>query len=181
MAKYSAELKAKTASHLKQLLAETGIKKGEFARSIGRSAQTVSAMVKGSGPVTERTARAINDLYPDYSVEWLMGLAEYPNALAESVATIDQSKRDTALLNEGFRALAALMGYTVTKAAGAPIKNGRMRAEDIVSEVREGYLVCRDGKQARLSLEDMNLMQNEIADFVDFKLNRLLRGRGDRG
>lgn len=177
MSRIPDEIKAKSADHLKKLIAENRLKKGEFAQSIGRSAQTVSAMVKGSGPVTERTARAINALYPDYSVEWLMGLAEYPNALAESIAAIDQSKRDATLLREGFRTLATLMGYTITKSAEATINDGRVRAEEKVREVNEGYLVSRNGKQARISLVDMHLLQNEIADFVDFKLDRLLQGR----
>lgn len=176
------ELKVISAKHLKQLLAETGVGKKELADRIGRSAQAISALVGGKSMMSEKTAQLINGIYPDYSVEWLTGHAEYPNAHAEAVAAINQTKRESALLEEGFRCLGELMGYTVTKDYASLFEgNGHgITPEVAFSAINKGWLVCRNGKRARLSIDEMSRLQNEIADFVDFKLERLLKEQGNR-
>lgn len=182
MANSTPELKAISANHLKQLLNETGTKKKELANQIGRSAQAISALVSGKSMMTKRTAELINEKYPDYSVEWLTGHAEYPNAHAEAVAVINQAKHESALLEEGFRCLGELMGYTVTKDYASLFESSghSITVEAAFSAIKKGWLVCRNGKRARLSIDEMNRLQNEIADFVDFKLGRLLKEQENR-
>lgn len=176
------EIKVISANHLKQLLKETGVGKKELADKIGRSAQAISALVGGKSVMSERTAGLINGIYPDYSVEWLTGRAEYPNAHAEAVAAINQAKHEGALLEAGFRYLAELMGYTVTRDCDVMLTSGRevIADEKLFNAIKKGWLVCRNGKRVRLSLEEMNNLQNEIADFVDFKLGRLLKEQENR-
>lgn len=182
MANSTHEIKVSSANHLKQFLTETGVRKKELASKIGRSAQAISALVSGKSMMSERTAKLINEIYPDYSVEWLTGHAEYPNAHVEAVAAISQAERDSALLEEGFRCLAELMGYAVTKDYGSLFENSghSVAVEDAFSAIKRGWLVCRDGKKVQLSIDDMSRLQNEIADFVDFKLGRLLKERENR-
>ena len=55
-----------------------------------------------------------------------------------------------------------------------------MPIEAALSAIRSGWLVCCDGKRAQLSIDEMSQLQNEIADFVDFKLGRLLKEQGNR-
>lgn len=179
MPKYSKEVKAISAAHLKLLLKQTGIQKQELAKVAGRSAQTVSAMVKGTAPVTEGTARAINARYPDYSVRWLMGLDEHPNGRAEFVARVNQMNREGKLMDEGFYALATLMGYSVVAAiTPTETKDGHVDVEEVVNSIKAGYIVTRDKDSTRISFDEMHDLQNEIADFVDFKLGRLFKERG---
>lgn len=179
MPKYSKEVKALSAAHLKQLLKATGIQKQELAAISGRSAQTVSAMVKGTAPVTERTAQAINATFPEYSIPWLMGLSEYPNGRSEFVARVNQMNREGELMGEGFYALATLMGYSVVAAAPpTETEDGHVYVEQVVNSIKAGYIVTRGKDSAHISFDDMHDLQNEIADFVDFKLGRLFKERG---
>lgn len=182
MQNQTSELKVISALHLKRLLVETGVGKKELANKIGRSAQAISALVNGKSLMSERTAKLINGIYPDYSVEWLTGRAEYPNAHAEAVAVINQTKHESALLEEGFRCLGELMGYTVTKDYASLFESSGHSVTDeaAFSAINKGWLVCRNGKRARLSIDEMSRLQNEIADFVDFKLGRLLKEQENR-
>lgn len=179
MAKYTDELKAVSAAHLKSLLEQTGISQKELADYAGRSETYVSYMVNGTSPVTERTARAIHEHFPDYSVRWLMGLDEHPNGRAEFVARINQMNREGELMGEGFYALATLMGYSVVAAMPpTETKDGRVFVEEVVNSIKAGYIVKRGKETTRLSFDEMHDLQNEIADFVDFKLGRLFKERG---
>lgn len=182
MQNQTSELKVISSLHLKRLLVETGVGKKELADKIGRSAQAISALVNGKSLMSERTAKLINGIYPDYSVEWLTGRAEYPNAHAEAIAAINQAEHESALLEEGFRCLAELMGYAVTKDYSTLLENNgqSIPVEAALSAIGRGWLVCRDGKRAQLSIDEMSQLQNEIADFVDFKLGRLLKEQGNR-
>lgn len=179
MPKYSKEVKALSAAHLKLLLKQTGIQKQELAAISGRSAQTVSAMVKGTAPVTERTAQAINARYPEYSVPWLMGVSEYPNGRSEFVARINQMNHEGELMREGFYAFSTLMGYSVVLTSPAPVTpDGKVGVVEMVEQIKGGYTITRGNQTAHISFDDMHDLQNEIADFVDFKLGRLFKERG---
>lgn len=179
MPKYSKEVKALSAAHLKLLLKQTGIQKQELAAIAGRSAQTVSAMVKGTAPVTERTAQAINAHFPDYSIGWLMGTEEYPNGRSEFVARVNQMNHEGDLMREGFYAFAALMGYSVVLTSPASATpDGKVDVIEVVEQIKGGYTITRGKQSAHISFDDMHDLQNEIADFVDFKLGRLFKGRG---
>lgn len=74
------------------------------------------------------------------------------------------------------------MGYTVTRDCDVMLTSGRevIADEKLFNAIKKGWLVCRNGKRVRLSLEEMNNLQNEIADFVDFKLRRLLKEQENR-
>lgn len=181
MPKYSKEIKALSAARLKLLLKETGIQKQELAEIAGRSAQTVSAMVKGTAPVTERTARAINAHFPDYSIEYLMGESPYRNDREREAEERAEKRHHGDMLDLGIGALADACGYTFTARAvlvpqGEPLESGLQR---FVPDTE--VIVSREGSTTTISREDMRRIQQEVRDFLDFKIQQAFRANSERG
>lgn len=117
MANSTPELKAISANHLKQLLKETGVGKKELADKIGRSAQTISALVGGKSVMSERTAGLINGIYPDYSVEWLTGVPSIQTHTQRP--SLQSTKPNTRVrsLRQGFVALLSLWAIRLPEIA----------------------------------------------------------------
>lgn len=178
MPKYSKELKAETAKRLKQVLKETGIQKQELAKVAGRSAQLVSDMLKGTAPLTEKTAEGIHAAFPDYSVSWLVGEAEYPNQRAQNLAVYQRAQKEADLLSVAFDALCKLNGYTYTATAPAhPNADGRIEVTELVTAIREGFTVSDGKRSGHLSFDELHELKNEICDFAAFKLGRVVEGK----
>ena len=180
MPKFSKEVKAETAKRLKQVLKHADVTQKELAGKIGRSAQTVNAMVKGTAPLTEKTAIAINALYPDYSVEWLMGKADYPNQREQNLAVYQRAQEEADLLSVAFDALCKLNGYTYTATSPAqPKADGLFEATEFVAAIREGFTVSDGKRSGHLSFDELHDLKNEICDFAAFKLGRIVKTNND--
>lgn len=178
MSGYSKELKAETAKRLKLVLRETGRTQKQLAEEIGRSAQTINGICQGTAPLTERTAEAINALHPDYSVEWLIGKAEYPNQRTQNLAVYQKAQEEADLLSVAFDALCKLNGYTYTATAPAQVKaNGRVEVTELVTAIREGFTVSDGRRSGHLSFDELHDLKNEICDFAAFKLGRVVEGK----
>ena len=85
-------------------------------------------------------------------------------------------------LRLGFLHLAKLNDYTVIEGHSALSNNVRsgIPAEDDRETIKNSWYVRQNDKWARLSRDEMSRLQNEIADFVDFKLGRLLKEQENR-
>lgn len=74
MGKRFPEINPKTGQRVKELCIELGITQKELADKIHLSEKTVSSMVRGHSGVTRPTAEAIVCCFPEYRIEWLLGI-----------------------------------------------------------------------------------------------------------
>lgn len=168
---------------LKELCETEGITQVQLAKEVFLSQQTVSKIIKGHSSMTEETARRVHDKYPAYPFEWLMGYSDYKTTGELLANTISQCQREGDLLMVGFRAFAQLSGYDI-KFTSPPTLHGEKRSapvEEWLKMVKDGYTIYGNGKTATISIEELNRLQNEICDFVEFKLNRLCEKGGKNG
>lgn len=165
---------------LKELCEAEGITQAQLAKQVFLSQQTVSKIVKGRSSMTEETARRVHDKYPAYPFEWLMGYSNFKTTGELFASKLSQCQHEGELLMIGLRAFAQLSGYEITFAAPALSADQRTApVETWLKMFREGYTVSGKEGSITISLEDMNRLQNEICDFVEFKLNRLYE-KGDK-
>lgn len=176
----SEELNQLTGRQLKNLYRETGITQRELAEMIGRKESALSPIANGKAPLTVRTAKQIHDVLPDYSVEYLTGESPYRNDLEREIEEQARKKHHGDMLDLGIGAFADACGYTFTARAtlvpqGEPLEN-RLQKHVIDTEM----IVTRDGETTVISRADMRRIQQEVRDFLDFKIQQAFRASGER-
>lgn len=181
MPRPKAEINPLWGERLKILCKDQKITQAQLAKEVFLSQQTISKIVKGHSSLTEQTARLITEKYPMYPFEWLMGYSDYRTSAELLANTISQCQHEGDLLMVGFKAFAQLSGYSI-KFTSPPTLHGEKRSapvEEWLKMVKDGYTISGGGKSAVISIEEMNRLQNEICDFVEFKLNRICE-KGDK-
>lgn len=175
------ELKAETGRRLKLLYKETGISQRELAEMLDRKETALSPIANGKTTMTERWANRIHSVLPDYSVEYLMGESPYRNDREREIEERAKKKHHGDMLDLGIGALADACGYTFTARAvfvaqGEPLESGWQR---LVPETE--MIVSRDGETTVISREDMRRIQQEVRDFLDFKIQQAFKANSERG
>lgn len=167
---------------LKELCEAEGITQVQLAKEVFLSQQTISKIVKGHSSLTEETARRINEKHPAFPFEWLMGYSNYRTAGELLIETISQSQKEAELLMAGLRAFAKLSGYTITFTSPVSVDSqGKVNAEEFLKMIKDGYTISGKEESATISPEAMNRLQNEICDFVEFKLKRICKKEDKNG
>lgn len=77
MSKKKTEIKAERAERLKMLIDREEMSQTAFSEKIGYSQQHVSGIVRQKTALTEETAADIISVFPEYRIEWLMGLDDF--------------------------------------------------------------------------------------------------------
>ena len=174
---------------LDELKEQYGISQTDFAGQINMAQQNVSKLRNGKVVLSKEHAESITSAFPDYRAEWLLGLddfktrEDYQDHLEKDSRTaLGQAISERRSLRLGFLHLARLNGYTVIEGLSALLNNtgSGIPAEDDRETINNSWYVRQNDKWARLSRDEMSRLQNEIADFVDFKLGRLLKERESR-
>ena len=176
MSRPKAEINPLWGERLKTLCKDQKITQAQLAKEVFLSQQTISKIVKGHSSLTEQTAHLITEKYPMYPFEWLMGYSDYRTNAELLANTISQCRYESDLLMVGFRAFAQLSGYKITFTSPA-VSDGQRKApvEAWLKMFQEGYTISNGEESGTISLEDMNRLQNEICDFVEFKLKRICK------
>lgn len=175
------ELKAETGRRLKLLYKETGISQRELAEMLDRKETALSPIANGKTTMTERWANRIHSVLPDYSVEYLMGESPYRNDREREIEERKARLHNTDMLDLGIGALADACGYTFTARAtlvpkGEPLESGLQK---FVPDTE--VIVSREGSTTTISREEMRRIQEEVRDFLDFKIQQAFRANGERG
>ena len=174
---------------LDELKHQRGISQTEFAKRLNMAQQNVSKLKNGKVVLSKEHAENITEAFPEYRAEWLLGLddfktrEDYQDHLEEySREALGQAMSERRSLRLGFLHLAKLKRYTVIEGHSALLNNVRsgIPAEDDRETIKNSWYVRQNDEWARLSRDEMSRLQNEIADFVDFKLGRLLKERENR-
>jgi DNA-binding XRE family transcriptional regulator len=181
MARPKVEVREIPCKRFNQILEETKVSQKWLSEHIFISVQTISGMKHGSANVSSETARRIVQIFPQYSYEWLMGYTDYKNQSEKFGALISEGQNEADLLLRGLIAFAKLTGYKIGLKSPAHGPNETSAsAENWVKMFRDGYTIQKDGQTVNLSLEEMNLFENEVCDFVELKLKHLLKQKGDK-
>ena len=154
------QLKVEQGIRLSRVLEETHTNGKDLGQTIGRklSPQQVSAMRNGRASMTAKTAELIHSTWPVYSVAWLMGEGdrEYRNEDERERARMLQYVNVHAQVRDGVDVIANACDYNIV-----PCGDGR-------------YILATHKKYVELSGDEMLALVEEIRDFVDFKLSRML-------
>ena len=87
MARPWVKINVKRCKRLKQIIDETKITQYHLAELTNISPQSISNMVRCKANVTEKTARAVVEAFPQYNFEWLMGQSDYKTAMQQRLST----------------------------------------------------------------------------------------------
>ena len=88
MAKIKTPIKAATRERLEKVVMASGLRGYMFAEEIGVSQQLISKLLNGKAPMTISTAEKIHEMFPGYSVPWLLGYDDAPNDSGRSDAIV---------------------------------------------------------------------------------------------
>lgn len=159
---------------LKQLLNETRTTQKQLSAKIFLSQQTISQIVTGAASLTPSNAQRIVELFPDYSLEWLLGLSDYKNQKEKNIETFNKIQRDGSSLEAGFYILASLKGFEISN----PVERMPeiVHVEEMMKQVKEGYSIRNiQGETCFISVEEMNHLQNDVCDYIEYRLNRWMK------
>ncbi len=76
MSKKPSNIKPICATNLKKLMIEEGLTQTKFSEKIHVSQQTTSKILNLKSSLTESLATHITEIFPKYSVEWLLGYSD---------------------------------------------------------------------------------------------------------
>lgn len=175
MSRPKTEINPIPGERLKMIIDEQGISQSELSRKIHLSQQTISRMIKGLASVTDQTASQITELYPQYRKSWLMGYDEMKTGSDSLAAVFQKSKDESSQLMQGLISFASLNDFQISFTSPAYQEDPhRDSIENVLKWIKDGYTISREGRSAQISLDEMNALQNEICDFVEFKLQRII-------
>jgi len=160
------EIKPIRGKRLKQICEEQGITQQVLSSKIYISQQAISNMVTGQANVTEVTARKVieyvsNEYHYDYRFEWLMGYDDYKTEEDKKHQEFKKQyfkwKSISDLHRTGFNSFALSCGFEV-------------------DELDSGEWVLKKGNQSKqLTIEQLINLENEIGNFVEYRLNKLFK------
>ncbi len=164
-------------SRIKTLCRDVGITQEELAEKLDISVQQVSRLSTGRSRLTYQRAKDIQSLYPQYSIEWLMGDSENKNIEEELDSVISNLSEENRLLLTGLQAFAKLSGYTIdpiTEHSADPLIQ-------LIHSLTSGYRISMGDNYIELSIIEMNIFQNEIYEEVKLRIEQLFRRENKNG
>lgn len=178
------EINAESGKRLKKLITTYGIPQKMFAEMIGYTEQHLSLIVTGKRSLTIEAAKRIAKMM-NVRVEWLMGLDDYMTQHDVDVSPqIDGMNRRKDVCG-AMELLARVVGYKISEQPNDGERAFQILANSdgcYIEEVGDKYCISKNGsKPVRLNYNEFLLLSKEIADFAEFKLNKLLKERENNG
>lgn len=179
MARVKKERTPKSAERLKLIRTNAGLSQAEFSEAIIEGAglldaspkevadvsqQAISRYEKNTRPLEEKAAARVIAAFPDYRLDWLLGKDDFMTYLKKNNDVIRNARREGALLDGGFRLLAEVAGFSIEDSIMGD------EIEDVVAHIEEGMLVSRGDLSARLNIDQLNRIENQVLDFAEFLL-----------
>lgn len=172
------------------LLQTEGISAYALAKTVGVAESSVSNWRRGKRTMGKKTAEAIAEAYPGYSVAWLLGVSPYINGRAESVSEVADAYKASVLRhhpelscafsyleNEGFTVripaydnpdysdMTQLISAWATDSGAAEVK-GYGNTDVIISRGQESHTV---------SMDDFKRYATELTGVSDILTQSLFR------
>lgn len=164
MTRAKKERTPKSAERLKLMRTNAGLSQAGFEEKTGIPQQAISRYERNERPLERIDAEKAIAAFPDYRLDWLLGKDDSMTHLEKSRSAILDARREGALLDGGFRLLAELAGFSIED----PIMGDEI--EEVVANLHEGMLVSRNGQSTRLTIEQLNRIENQVLDFAEFLL-----------
>lgn len=193
MARPWVKINVKRCKRLKQIIDETKITQYHLAELTNISPQSISNMVRCKANVTEKTARAVVEVFPQYNFEWLMGHSEYKTELEQRLspkifAIVSKKKREKAV-NGFFEA----HGLSFTRYlpgippdmpgdifAELPPAEQQMHIKRAMSNMQYYLIETKSQKTiAVISKQEYENFVADINDYVEFKFDKLFKDKGE--
>ncbi len=168
------ELQRRQSERLQQLKREKNLKQQDLADAIGRSQQTISAIINGRGQLQEKAAEQLERAF-GYRAAWLLGYDDCKTRTEFAEATFQRSMENVVI------DLARRSGYeaSVVTWAVAPETEWPATTEEDATSFPESYYVnIRDaatGEKRALKPEQLKLLANKILEYSRFLLWDLMR------
>ena len=159
---------------VKQLCEDQKISQQELSQTTGISQQNISLMINGKANVTESTAKILVREFPQYRFEWFMGYDDYKTIRDLTLSLFQQARHEANMLDEGFLFYATLNGYSIEY----PDFSSSCHIEEAIENIKHGYTISKGDKSRRLSLDELRDFENDICDYIGFRLDRFMeKGR----
>ena len=159
------------ADRLNFMIEREGYSKKQFAKLLEMSPENLSRIVNERHPLTEETARTIIEKFPGYCLEWLLGYDNCMTVNEKLMSAIDQTQSEGEVLENALFGLARLSGFTIKPTEAQPDRSVR----SIINTIKTGVTFQRDGKSVSFSLAELNDFENELCDYVEMRLKRMLK------
>ena len=171
MSRKKTEIDPVRAERVKILIDREGITQTEFAERIFQTQQNVSRIINLKTALTEETARDIVSAFPGYRIEWLLGYDDSMTVIEQYMNTVRTVNEEATLLHHGFMSFAQLSGFKIDV---APIA-GNETLEETIQNIKKHCTISRDGKSVTFSLSELNSFENELCDYIEFRLLHMMK------
>ncbi len=159
---------------IKTIYQELNLSQGELAERVNMKQSAISEMVNGKRTVTETTARAIVEEFPQYRFEWLMGYDDYKTLKDLNLAIYQQAQHEGNLLDIGFFYFAKLNGYAVEH----PDFSKAHYVDEALDLINHGYRITKGDQSRQLSINELRDLEIDICDYIGYRLDRYMeKGR----
>lgn len=157
-------------SRIKTLLKREGLKQKDLAEALEIEPQNLSRCMV-SGKISEKMCRNIVECFPEYRIEWLLGYDDSMTTAEQFSNAIQTANEEATLLHKGFMSFAQLSGFQIDV---APIA-GNETLEKTFQNMKEHCTISRDGKSVTFSLSELNAFENELCDYIEFRLLHMMK------
>ena len=171
MSRKKTEINPIRAERVKKIIETEGISQIDFAKRIFQTQQNVSRILNLKSALTEETAQTIVSAFPKYRIEWLLGYDDAMTTGEQFSNAIQTANEEADLLHRGFFSFAKLSGFNIDV---API-GGNGSLEETFQNMKEHCTITRDGKSVTFSLSELNAFENELCDYIEFRLLHMMK------
>lgn len=171
MSRKKTEINPIRAERVKKIIEREGISQIDFANRIFQSQQNVSRIINLKTALTEETALDIVSAFPDYRIEWLLGYDDSMTNAEKFLNTVQKANEEGLLLHKGFFSFAHLSGFKINV---APIDESKT-IEKALQNIKEYCTISRDGKSITFSVSELNAFENELCDYIEFRLLHMMK------
>lgn len=167
MSRNKTELNPKSAERVKTIIDREKISQIEFSKRIHQSQQNISRIVTMKSALTKDNAQAIVTAFPEYRIEWLLGIDDYMTARDAIDGFIKRMDREHDDNIDTARHLAKLRNIEFNLYSSGIIQDENGRFLDC-------FLVRKDGKKAYITYNDLNDLISDLAALTESRLTRMI-------
>lgn len=178
MGRKASQIDLKRCKRLKLLLDDYGMSQVKLWELTGVSKTQINRIVREKQNLTDAIAEEIVKAFPEEQPhmlkEWLMGRKDYRSTKEQFFNAIDEVHQEGELLSEGLSAFAELSGFSIEPITQA---DGNNSFDNFFHALNDGFVIARNGHAVNLTPLQLNKLQNEICDYIEFTLDRIVTGK----